>query len=160
MSACRCAGGHTSEAALAPYQRDLDLQRGVATRIENLSAPHRFDGGIHPRIPSLKWLASGFWQFVTRRRLDPGEACIAPTGGHAGSAPEYKGTIRHVLLVNKKPLVYLATTSREKAPTETSTRWRARQGRRSRLKTAGWRGGEVPSRAGRRTRSARRAVVP
>ena len=50
VRAGRCAGRHTGDAAVAAEQRDLDLQRGIAARIENLPAPHRFDRRIHPRF--------------------------------------------------------------------------------------------------------------
>ncbi|MCD6057093.1 MAG: putative phosphopyruvate hydratase [Thermomicrobiales bacterium] len=64
----RGAGGHTRDAALSADERDLHLQGWVASRIENLPAPHRFNRGIHPLVPSSM-----------PRRLDTGDAGIAPT---------------------------------------------------------------------------------
>src|SRR5215204_2893160 len=57
MRAGRRTGGHAGDTALAADQRDLDLQRGVSTRIENLPASHRLNRRKHPPTPSSKRLA-------------------------------------------------------------------------------------------------------
>src|SRR5215218_4985958 len=52
VRAGRRAGRHSSEATVTADEGDLYLQRGIASRIENLPAPHRFDRRIHSSIPS------------------------------------------------------------------------------------------------------------